>query len=125
MYVCLRTFCNRSASASVVTDQPFVVGPGVSPFPVKLVSQVVAGKYVDLCNLLPANLQVKEPELQLLFDSCLVLTSQPKKSCRGIEDIATWTEALAIFSFILVSHFPHHWRDLFQYQLILHKHRNF
>ena len=70
MYACLRTFCNRSASALVVADQPFVVGLGVSPVPAKLVSQIVAGKYVDLCDLLPANLQVKEPEpqLQLLFN---------------------------------------------------------
>ena len=65
MYICLRTLCNRSASALVVADQTFMVGPGVSPVPVKLVSQIVAGKYVDLCDLLPANLQVKEPEPQL------------------------------------------------------------
>ena len=65
MCVCLCTFCNRSASALVVADQTFMVGPGVSPVPVKLVSQIVAGKYVDLCELLPANLQVKEPEPQL------------------------------------------------------------
>ena len=65
MCVCLRTFCNRSASALVVADQTFMVGPGVSPVPVRLVSQIVAGKYVDLCELLPANLQVKEPEPQL------------------------------------------------------------
>ena len=113
-------------SALVVADQPFVVGPGVSPVPAKLVSQIVAGKYVDLCDLLPANLKVKEPEPQLLFDNRLVLTSQPKKSRSRIEDIATWTEAFAIFSFILMSHFPHRWRDLLQYQLlILRTHRHF
>ena len=79
-----------------------------------------------LCNLFPANLQAKEPEPQLLFDNLLVLTTQPKKSCRRVEDIATWTEALAIFSFILVSRFPHYWRDLLQYQLvILRRHRHF
>ena len=65
MCVCLRTFCNRSASVLVVADQTFMVGPGVSPLLVKLVSQIVASKYVDLCDLLPANLQVKEPEPQL------------------------------------------------------------
>ena len=70
MYICLRTLCNRSASALVVADQTFMVGPGVSPVLAKLVSQIVAGKYVDLCDLLPANLHVKEPEpqLQLLFN---------------------------------------------------------
>ena len=65
MYICLRTFCNRSASALVVADQTFMVGPGVSPVLAKLVSQIVAGKYVDLCDLLPAYLQIKEPETQL------------------------------------------------------------
>ena len=45
--------------------KPFMVGPGVSPVPAKLVSQIVAGKYVDLCDLLPAYLHVKEPEPQL------------------------------------------------------------
>ena len=65
MYSCLRTFCNRSASALVVADQTFMVGPGISPVPAKLVSQIVAGKYVDLCDLLPAYLHVKEPEPQL------------------------------------------------------------
>ena len=70
MYVCLRTFCiNRSAFALVVAGQPFVVGPGVSPVLARLVSQIVAGKYDDLCDLLPANLQVKEPDPQLLFDN--------------------------------------------------------
>ena len=56
MYVCLHTFCNRSAFALVVTGQPFMVGPGVSLVLAKLVSQIVAGKYDDLCDLLPANL---------------------------------------------------------------------
>jgi len=59
---------------------PFVVGPGISPVTVKLVFQIVAGKYIGLCDLLPMNMQVKEPELQFLFHNCLVLTSQPKKS---------------------------------------------
>ena len=50
---------SKVAVASVMP--PFVVGPGVSPVPAKLVSQIVAGNYFDLCHPLPANLQVKEP----------------------------------------------------------------
>ena len=107
-------------------DQPFVVGPGFSPVPAKLVAQIVAGKFVDLNELLSANLQLKQPEPQLLLDGRLVLTTQPKKLRRRIEDIATWLEAFAIFSLIVVSHFPHRWRDLLQYQLlILRTHRHF
>ena len=39
-----------------VLHQPFVVGPGFSPVPAKLVSQIVAGKFVELHELLPANI---------------------------------------------------------------------
>ena len=39
-----------------VVDQPFVVGPGFSPVPAKLVSQIVAGKNIDLSKLLAVNL---------------------------------------------------------------------
>ena len=112
--------------ASPVVDQPFVVGPGFSPVPAKLVAQIVAGKYVDLSELLAVNLVQKDPEPQLLLDGRLVLTSQPKKQRRRIEDIASWMEAFAFFSLILVSSFPHRWKDLMQYQLlILRTYRHF
>ena len=107
-------------------DQPFVVGPGFSPVPAKLVAQIVAGKYIDLSDLLAVNLVQKEPEPQLLLDGRLVLTSQPKKQRRRIEDIASWMEAFAIFSLILVSSFPNRWKDLTQYKLlILRTYRHF
>ena len=102
-----------------VVDQPFVVGPGFSPVPAKLVAQIVAGKYVDLSELLAVNLVQKDPEPQLLLDGRVVLTSQPKKQRRRIDDIASWMEAFAIFSLILVSSFPHRWQDLMQYQLLI------
>ncbi|KAK3709648.1 hypothetical protein QZH41_001937 [Actinostola sp. cb2023] len=70
--------------------QPFVVGPGYSPVPVRLVAQIVSGKFVDLSDLLPANLtHMTESEPQLLLDGRLVLTSQPKKHKRRLEDVAT------------------------------------
>ena len=40
-------------SALAVADQLFVDGPGVSPVLAKFVLQIVAGKNVDLCGLLP------------------------------------------------------------------------
>ena len=43
-------------AALVMADQPFVVGPGISPVPAKLVSQIVVSKNVDLGDLLPVNL---------------------------------------------------------------------
>lgn len=54
----------------------------------------------------------KVPEPQLLLEGRLVLTSQPKKQRCHIEGIASWMEAFAIFSLILVSSLPHRWKDL-------------
>ena len=108
-----RDVTDRSAMlASPLLDQPFIVGPGFSPVPAKLVAQIVAGKYIDLSDLLAVNLVQREPEPQLLFDGQLVLTSQPKKQRQRIKDIISWMEAFAIFSLILVSHFLNRWKDL-------------
>ena len=112
--------------ATCLADQPFVVGPGFSPVPVKLVNQIVAGKYIDLSELLAANLDRTEQEPQLLLDGRLVLTAPPKRQRRKIEDIAAWVEAFTVFSLVLASFFPHRWKDLTLYKLlILHTHRHF
>ncbi|KAJ7371565.1 Cadherin-like and PC-esterase [Desmophyllum pertusum] len=68
------------ASVSLLADQPFVVGLGFSPVPSKLVKQILAGKYIDLSELLAANLVNADPEPQLLFEGRLVLTTPPQKA---------------------------------------------
>ena len=68
-----------------ILQQPFVVGPGFSPVPAKLVSQIVAGKFVELHELLSTNLVLNEREPQLLFDGRLVLMSTPKKPERRVD----------------------------------------
>ena len=116
----MRDGADRSHThSSPLLDQPFVVGPGFLPVSAKLVSQIVSGKYVDLSELLAVNLELKELEPQLLLDGHSVIMSYPKKQKQRIKDIATWMEAFSIYSLILVSHFPHRWRDLNQYQLLI------
>ena len=115
-----------SLSSLPTLQQPFVVGPGFSPIPAKLVGQIVAGKFVDLSELLSSNIASAEPEPQLFFKGRLVLTSTPKKPKQRIEDITSWLEAFSIYCLILASHFPHRWKDLMNYQLlILRTHRQF
>ena len=115
-----------SLSSLPALQQPFVVGPGFSPVPAKLVGQIVAGKFIDLSELLSSNIASAEPEPQLYFEGRLVLTSTPKKPKRRIEDITSWLEAFSIYCLILASHFPHRWKDLTNYQLlILRTHRQF
>ena len=96
-----------------------MVGPRFSPVLAKLVSQIVAGKFVELHELLPSNIVLTEPDPQLLFKGLLVLTSLLKKPKQRIEDISTWLEAFSIYCLILVSYFPHRWKDLLQYQLLI------
>ena len=96
-----------SSNLNPLAEQPFVVGPGFSPVPAKLVTQILSGKFVDLADLLASNMVNSEPEPQLLLDGRLVLTTPPKKSRRRIEDIATWTEAFTVFCLVLTSSFPH------------------
>ena len=102
-----------------------VVPSFVSTFANPLMSAFSSGSAYNLLTGATRLVQ-KDPEPQLLLDGRLVLTSQPKKQRRRIEDIASWMEAFAIFSLILVSSFPHRWKDLMQYQLlILQTYRHF
>lgn len=57
-----------SVLASPGLDQRFVIDPGFSPIPAKLVMQILNGKYIALTDLLSVNLLQKEPEPQLLLD---------------------------------------------------------
>ena len=96
-------------------QQPFVVGPGYSPVPFK----VTAGKFVNLVDLLAENITMPEQEPQLWFNGQLVLSHTPKKRKRPITHIASWMEAFSIFYLILCSSFPHRWRDLTSYRLLI------
>ena len=108
-----------SSIVNSLVDQPFVVGPGFSPVPAKLVSQIRSGKFVDLSELLAANLVSSENEPQLMLDGRLVLSASPRKSRRRIDDVTTWTEAFTVFSLVLTSFFPHRWKDLTLYKLLI------
>ena len=105
--------------AALPLQQPFVVGPGYSPVPYKVVSQITAGKFVNLEDLLAENIPPNEYEPQLWFDGRLVLSHTPKKPKRQISDITLWMEAFSIFYLILCSYFPHRWRDLTSYKLLI------
>ena len=107
------------STVNSLADQPFVVGPGYSPVPAKLVSQICSGKFVDLSELLAANLVSSDTKPQLMLDGRLVLSAPPKKPRRRIEDIITWTEAFTVFSLVLMSFFPHRWKDLTLYKLLI------
>ena len=74
---------------------------------------------MDLGDLLQANISQAESEPQLFFDGRMILTSNPKSSRKKIDDIVTWMEDFSIFVMILTSYFPHRWKDLSQYKLLI------
>lgn len=80
---------------------------GHFPDSTKLVSEIIFGKYVDLSDLLSPNLVYLEPEPQILFDGCVVLSACPKKTKRCIADIVQWIKAFMVYPFVLNSHFSH------------------
>lgn len=113
------TVSSLPSLSSSLFDQHFVVGPGFSPIPPKIVNQILAGKFTDLSELLTPNLLQAQTEPQLLFDGRVVLTSSDKKPRRRIEDVVSWVEAFTIFMLVIASSFPHRWRDLTAYKLLI------
>ena len=109
-------------------QQSFVLPPGYSPVPPKLVTQIVTNKFVEFCDLLSKNIEQSQSDTdpQVYFDGRLVLTSAPKKSKRRIEDISSWMEAFSVYCCMLTAHFPNRAKDLLRYQmLILRTYRQF
>ena len=102
-----------------VLDQHFVVGSGFAPIPAKLVAQISAGKYVDLSDIMAANLVQIKAEPQLLLDERVILTSGTKRRWRQTVGIFRWVEAFTLFAMVLTSFCTHCWRDLAAYELLI------
>ena len=91
--------------------RPFVVGPGYSPIPEKLVTKIRTGQFIYLADLLAENLKVQETEPQTYLDGKLLVTSS-KKRIQEITDIVTWVEAFTVYSWILCSAHLSRWQDM-------------
>ena len=111
---------STSASTSTSLNRPFVVGPGYSPIPEKLVTKIRSGQFVDLADLLAENLKAQETEPQTYFDGKLLVSSS-KKRVHEITDIMTWVEAFTVYSWIFCCAHPSRWQDMTQYKLLILK----
>ena len=98
-------------------DKAFVVGPGHAPVSAKLVSKITGGLFVDLADLLSANLHSVEHEPQTFLDGKLLVSN--RRRVLEIKDILTWTEAFTIFQMVMCSAHPHRWPDLTKYKLLI------
>ena len=86
-------------------EKAFVVGPGHAPIPAKVVSKIISGQFVDLADLLSANLRAVDQEPHTFLDGKLLVSQK----CRLVEisDILTWTEAFTIYQMVLCAAHPH------------------
>jgi len=94
-----------------------MVGPGHVPIPAKQVSKITSGQFVDLADLLSANLRLAEQEPQTFLDGKLLVS----KKCRQVEiqEILTWTEAFTIFQMVTCTTHSYRWPDLTKYKLLI------
>ena len=114
------TLPTNSSALYPILEQPLVVGPGYSPIAYTGVATIVAGKYLNLADLLPDNnAQPDDHERQLFFDGRLALTAPRRVNKRQMTDLVGWIEAFSIYTLILTSYFPHRWRDLTAYNLLI------
>lgn len=60
-------------------------------------------KFIELSDLLLANLNQTDPNPQLLLDGRLVLKVRPKKQRRCIQDISSWLETFTTYMLVSVS----------------------
>ena len=85
--------------------------------PEKHFEEIISDKYIDLSELLAVNFLQKEPEPQLLLDEVSFSHPSRKDNIARLRTLLV-EEAFSIFALIPVTHFPQHWKDLMQYQLL-------
>ena len=82
------TFSTPTLAHSVTSflHKTFVVGPGYSPIPEKLVTKIKAGQFVDLVDLLPENVKAQDSEPQMYLEGNLLMSSKKRvRDTRGCE----------------------------------------
>ena len=114
-----RNVASSSSLLSVpILNQPFVIGPGFSSIPAKTVGQILAGKLVDLSDLLSANISQVEPEGRLAQRALSVYSLDQKAASSG----GGYCDVVRSLHDLFQDHgllFPHRWQDLTQYKLLI------
>ena len=113
-FVC-RNFTNQSERDSPHPRTALRSGSRVFTNPVQSRCNDSGGKISKPDN----NVQPEDHEPQLFFDGRLALTAARRVNKRQITDLVGWIEAFSIYTLILTSYFPHRWRDLTAYKLLI------
>lgn len=65
-------------SVASLLHKPFVVGPGSSPIPEKLVTKIKAGQFIDLADQVPENVKAQDSEPQTYLDGKLLVSTKKR-----------------------------------------------
>ena len=116
-------------SAPIVTsvlsssfNQAFILGPGRPPVPAKLVSQIVTGKFIELSELTPANLDAPTTEstsFTIEGRSIVPTTTTSSRRKSAIGDILTWIECFNSYIAVITASHPERVGDLLAYMALI------
>ena len=81
----------------------FLLGPGYTPIPYKLVAKITGGQFIELVDLLLDNIKDQDVEPQAYLEGKLLVTGT-KKRVMETTDIVTWIEAFSIFVWCFATH---------------------
>ena len=100
----------------------FILGPGRPPIPPKLVTQILANKFIELSELLPENLespQCESSSFTIEGGAIVPITKVSSKRKQEILDILTWVECFTSYITVISASFPSRARDLLSYMALI------
>ena len=101
-------------------ESAFVLGPGRSPIPAKLVKKIVSHEYIELSELIPENLEDPQSDTpSFTIEGASIVQKAQSGRKRDISDILTWVECFNSFTAVLTSFFPFRSRDLLAYMALI------
>ena len=123
------TSVRESVSAPIVTtgmsssfNQAFILGPGRPPVPAKLVSHILSGKFIELSELMPENLDAPTTEstsFTIEGRSIVPTTTTLSRKKTEISDILTWIECFNSYISVITACQPERIRDLLAYMNLI------
>ena len=105
------TACRRDLG--LLVRQGVCCRPGSHSYSCEICEKITCGKFVELADLLLANLRAVGQESQTFLDSKLLVSK--RRRLVEVEDILTWTEAFTIYQMMMCASRLHRWSDLTKY----------
>ena len=105
------------ATSSEEPTQPFILSEGLAPVPVKLVTKILKGDFVDMAELLRDNLEAQHRGN--LQDASAIDLSQSKRARREIPDLLSWVQCFGTCLAEIATKHPDRLWQLLAYQMLV------